>query len=196
MLQKLVIVMLQKRPKIPISAEDKAFFQEFYEENKGLLFYTAGKYAAVQADCEDIVQDALLRLMCNVKTLRELNRFQSAKYISLTVRSASLDLMKHRDTSQEVPMDETRLESMLEQDPLLCADPTDIRMELIHLKQSLSKKDWMILEGKYILGYDQEELSRIIGVSPNSIRMTLSRARAKARSILLSDSEQEEKGNG
>lgn len=188
--------MLRKRQKIPISPEDKVFFQNFYEENKGLLYYTAGKYADVPADCEDIVQDALLRLMCNVKTLRNLNRFQSAKYISLTVRSASLDLTKRRNISLEVPMDEVLLEAMLEQDPLLGTEPTDLRMELIHLKQSLSRKDWMVLEGKYILGYDQEELSKIIGVSPDSIRMTLSRARAKARSILLSDSEQEEKGNG
>ena len=184
--------MLPKQQKIPITPEDKAFFQRFYEENKGLLFYIANQYAASPADCEDITQDAALRLMGNIATLKELNRYKAAKYIALTVRSAYLDLEKRRRSTQEIPLDETVLEALLEQDPYLSRDPIDLRLELIHLKQSLSKKDWLILEGKYILGYDQEELAAILGISPDSVRMTLSRARAKARSILLSDSGKEE----
>lgn len=184
--------MLSKQPKIPMTQEDKTFFQRFYEENKGLLFYIANQYATSPEDREDIVQDAVLRLMGNLSTLKELNRFKAAKYIALTVRSAYLDLEKRRHGSQEISMDETVLEALLEQDPFLNRYPTDLRLELIHLKESLSKRDWLILEGKYILGYDQEELSKIIGISPDSVRMTLSRARAKAKSILLSDSGKEE----
>lgn len=188
-LQKMVITMAHE--KIPISPEDKQFFQQFYEENKGLLFYIANKYAASTSDCEDLVQDAVLRLMCNLSSLRGLNRYKAAKYIALTVRSAYLDLMKRRHSRQEISMDEIILEGLLEQDPLLTDQASDLRMELIHLKQSLSPKDWMLLEGKYILGYDQEELGRLLGISSDSVRMTLSRARARARSILLSDREKE-----
>lgn len=182
---------------MPISPEDKAFFQRFYEEYKGFLFYTANKYAQSPSDCEDIVQDAVLRLMYNLSSIKELNQFKAAKYIALTVRSAHLDLVKKRHGSQEISLEEAVLETILEQDPFLNRDPSsDTRLELIHLKQSLSKKDWLILEGKYLLGYDQEELSKIIGVSPDSIRMTLSRARAKARGILLSDNGKEGECDG
>ena len=45
-------------------------------------------------------------------------------------------------------------------------------------------REWILLEGKYILGYTHEELGALIGVAPNSVRMILCRAKEKARSIL------------
>ena len=188
--------MPSKQQKIPISAEGKVFFQNFYEEYKSFLYYIANKYAQTPADCEDIVQDAAIRLMCNLSSIRDLNKFKTAKYVALTVRSAWLDLIKKRHDSQEIPLNEALLEYMLEQDPLLSREPSDSKLEVIHLKQSLSPREWMILEGKYLLGYDQEELSKLVGVAPDSIRMTLSRARAKARSILLPDREKDGENHG
>ena len=52
------------------------------------------------------------------------------------------------------------------------------------LRESLSYRDWLVLEAKYYLDFTQEEIGELIGVSPNSVRMVLHRARKKARSIL------------
>ena len=183
----MIIVPLHQE-KIPISQEDNQFFQSFYEENKNFLFYIANQYTSSPADCEDIVQDAVIRLMRNIPSIRGLNHCKTAKYIALTVRSAYLDLQKRRHNQQEIPLEESVLDALLEKESLLTDNSTDLRMELILLKESLSPREWMLLEGKYILGYDQEELSELIGVTPDSIRMTLSRARAKARRILLPES--------
>lgn len=172
-----------KRPVRPLCKDDKAFFQRFYEEYKGFLYYIAKQYAPLSSDCEDIVQDSILRLMGNVDKLRNLNSGTAAKYIALTVRSAYLDAEKRKSRQQEIPTEDTILELLLEQDPFPSGQPDGTI--LAELKESLSKKDWMVLEGKYILGYSQEELGQLIGVAPNSIRMILHRARGKARMILL-----------
>ena len=185
-----------KQPKVPISPEDKLFFQEFYEEHKNFLFYIANQYTTSSADCEDVVQDAIVRLMGNISSIRQLNNNKAAKYIALTVRSTYLDLLKRRHKDREISLEESVIEALLEKESAISDTSADLRMELIHLKESLSPKEWLLLEGKYILGYDQEELSRLIGISPDSVRMTLSRVRAKARSILLSDSGREEMHHG
>lgn len=186
-----VVMMPCRQPKFPISPEDKEFFQSLYEEYKGFLYYIANQYASADADCEDIVQDAVVRLMCNAGSLRNLNKYKTAKYIALTVRSAYLDLLKRRNHCPEISLEETVMDALLEKEAGLTDPAADLRIELLNLKQSLTPKEWMLLEGKYILGYNQEELSRMIGVSPDSVRMTLSRVRAKARAILLSDTEKE-----
>ena len=69
-------------------------------------------------------------------------------------------------------------------------------MEVYQLKQTLSERDWLVLEGKYILGYSQDELSELIGVSSDSIRMILHRARKNARDILLTDTAEGGAKNG
>lgn len=181
---------------IPISPEDKHFFQGFYEEHKNFLFYIANQYTSSPADCEDVVQDAVIRLMGNISSIRELNHYKAVKYIALTVRSTYLDLLKRRHRDREIPLEESVIEALLEQESSFADTSSDLRIELIHLKESLSPREWVLLEGKYILGYDQEELARLIGVSPDSVRMTLSRVRAKARSILLTDSGKEETHHG
>lgn len=188
--------MPHKQPKIPISPEDKAFFHSFYEEYKGFLFYMANQYASIETDCEDVVQDALVRLMCNTESIRNLNKQKTAKYIALTVRSAYLDLLKRRHGGLEIPLEESVMEAVLEKEAAWSDPSAELRMELLNLKESLTPKEWMLLEAKYIQGFDQEELSRMIGVSPDSIRMTLSRVRAKARNILLSDAGKDGGSNG
>ena len=191
-----VVTMPYKQPKIPISQEEKNFFQSFYEENKGFLFYMANQYASSPADCEDVVQDTVVRLMCNIDSIKDLNKYKAAKYIALTVRSAYLDLLNRRHSGKEVSLEESIMDALLEKEDFAADASADLRMELIQLKQSLSAKEWMLLEGKYLMGYDQEELSKMLGISPDSVRMTLCRVRSKARSILLSDTGKEGGCNG
>lgn len=185
----MVIIMPRKKHIAPLTLEDKSFFQRFYEEYKGFLFYIAKQYTASQNECEDLVQDTLLRLLSNLEKLKSLDRNKTAKYIALTVKSAFLDREKQRRGSLEITLEDSLLEALQEREcPILNRDAdSHLRMELAELKQSLSARDWLVLEGKYILGYTQEELADLIGVTPDSIRMILCRARAKARKILLTD---------
>lgn len=165
--------------------DDKAFFLRFYEENKGFLFYTAQKYTDDPGDCEDIVQESILRLLKNVSTLRSLERNQTFKYIALTVRSAFLD---HRRKKHAVTVDDGMLEALLGEEQM--DSPLSAYLEIMALKQSLPPRDWMVLEGRYILGYSYEELSAQLGLTQENIRMIVSRAKGKARKLLLSDSEE------
>jgi len=169
----------------PLCPEDKIFFQNFYEEYKSFLFYIAKQYAPDLTDCEDIVQDSVLRLMGNVSSLKGLTSGATAKYIALTVRTTYLDMAKRKSRQQEIPTDTNVLEQAFMEDPLMHGEPAV--EELQSLKESLSSRDWLVLEGKYLLGYSQEELGALIGVTPDSIRMILHRARTKARNILLRD---------
>lgn len=166
--------------------EDKLFFHEFYEENKRFMYYIVRKFTAVEADCEDLLQDATLRLMHNIPTLRQLNRYKTAKYIFLTVKSAYLDSEKIRQKDTLLFLDDEELEkAMAKQMPTLGNDPAvAARIAVSRLKAELPPRDWIILEGKYLLGLSQEEISSMIGVAPNSVRMLLHRAREKAKEIL------------
>ena len=116
--------MATRGPIRPLSKEDKVFFQQFYEQYKNFLFYIARQYAPEPSDCEDIVQDSLLRLMANVSSLKKLNSGASAKYIALTVRTAYLDAEKRKCKKQEIPTEDGILQQLLERDPLYGCAPT------------------------------------------------------------------------
>lgn len=181
----------------PLSAAETEFFQNFYETYKGFIFYIANRYAENPADCEDVVQDSIIRLLCNVKVLMELNHPKTVKYIALTVKSAFLDHQRKLLMAKETDLDEEKLASLLEQSSIHAnAEQQQTKLEVYQLKQTLSQRDWQVLEGKYIMGYSQEELSELIGVSSDSIRMILHRAKKNARGILLSEADNGGNENG
>lgn len=169
--------------------DDNAFFLQFYKENKGFLYFTAQKFTDNSNDCEDVVQESVIRLLKNIHTLRELDRNRSFKYMALTVRSAFLDHQRKKHPELVISMDD--LEVLTQEEPTSdqSDDPAAIHLEVLVLKQSLSARDWMVLEGRYILGYTYEELSEQMGLTQENIRMIVSRAKEKARRLLLSGSE-------
>lgn len=173
----------------PISDSDKDFFLKFYEEHKRFLYYIARQYAPAQADCEDLVQEATLRLLNNVSSLRKINGCKTTKYIVLTIRTAFLDCEKHKHGCKALPLDDEMLETLLKAETVIADSFPEIaaRLEVERLKKSLSPRDWLVLEGKYILGYSQDELGALLGVSPDSVRMILCRARKNAQKILRND---------
>lgn len=153
----------------------------------------AQKYATDPNDCEDVVQDAVIRLLNHINTLRELDRSRTCKYVALTVRSTFLDHERKKRAAQLFPVEEQLLQTLLNAEESACRanDALSARMEILALKQSLPSRDWVVLEGRYILGYSYEELAEQLGLTQENIRMIVSRAKEKARRLLLDKS-----GNG
>lgn len=146
----------------PISTSDQAFFQKFYEDNKKFMYYIAGQYTSSHADREDIVQDAIVRLIKNISTLRKLDGCKTAKYIVLTIRAAFLDNERRKHGSITLFLDDATLEALIKTEVIISGNMPDIdaRLEVDWLKRTLTPRDWLVLEGKYIMGYSQEELGR------------------------------------
>lgn len=171
---------------IPISRDDRIFFERFYQEHKRFMYYTAKKYARTNMECEDIVQEAMIRLLKNISALREIDGCKIQKYIVLTIKASFIDMERKRNREEPVNLDDEALEALFKADLINPDEIPDVgaKLEVEKIKSEMGFREWMLLEGKYILGYTHEELGELIGVAPNSVRMILWRAKEKARSIL------------
>lgn len=172
-----------------MSHADKTFFLEFYDKHKRLLYYLAKRYTSNPEDADDLVQDALLRLIHNVSTLKELDEEKSAKYVALTVKTAFLDYEKSKHTELMMYIDNSDFERIMEKQlPALDVEhKVSIGIAISLLKETLPLRNWIILEGKYITGLSDKEIGRLIGVSASSVRMLLHRAREAAKAVLCED---------
>lgn len=171
---------------MPISFDDRVFFETIYEEYKNLMFYTARKYINSQSECEDIVQDAVERLLHNIDTIRKIPSSGLRKYIVLTIKTAYLDAERRKHGDIPVYLDDNTIEILTKKNLIPTKTWYDFAaiLDIEILKKELPMRDWTVLEGKYIMGYSQDELAQIIGVSTDSVRMIICRAKRKAREIL------------
>lgn len=181
--------MRKKKDLAPLDKADRDFFQDFFNEYKNLIYRSASTYAA-GADRDDLAQETVMRLMKNIPVLRQLTRCKAVYYIVITVRTAYIDMLRTKQDIAAVPLnDDGQLLAALGEAASADRSETDMlmRMAVRRLKEVLPERDWLVLEGKVLLGYSHEELGALLGMSPANVRAVLSRAKEKARQILRSE---------
>ena len=172
----------------PVSRDEQVFFLGFYKEKKTFIFYIAGQLVREQEcplwDREDLAQEITLRLMKNIPTLRTLNGGSQVKYIAQTAERAYIDLQRKNARVQTLPLQQPAVHPL---EATLTGDGPD--GQTCQLQEELSPRDWMALEGKYILGYSYQEIGELLNMSPDSAKTTVSRAKKRARKLLEKEGE-------
>lgn len=173
---------------VELEQSEREFMIQLFREYERLMFATARRYLPEQSACEDVIQDSLEKLMKKVPLLQSMECRVLAGYIVVTVRNTSFSCLRQRGRARErqCSLEEERvMESPA--DALSLEEQVGLserKKRLSALWPRLSREDRMLLEGKYILGYSDEELAVQLECKPASIRMKLTRARRRALQIL------------
>ena len=170
---------------LELEQTDKEFIVWLYHEYKGLMYYTAKKYISFPEEIEDILQDSIIKLIERIELLRDMEKHTLAGYIAATIRNTSFNYLKKQAQINKKTYDEEINEneqSIPLEDLLHLKERSE---QLIKVWPQLSAIDRHLLEGKYILGYSNEELAQQLGYKPSSIRMKMTRGRRCAFTLLM-----------
>ena len=166
---------------------DREFMDQMYMEFERLMFFTARQYASKTEIAEDIVQESLVRLYGKVRTMKPMKHVVLAAYIRATVRNTAINVLRKMNRERDYAADaETDAFAQADQEWVLntMMDLSGYRVLLSKIWPRLPEDDRLLLEGKYILGYSDQELAEEIGCQANSIRVKLTRARRRALAII------------
>ncbi len=171
------------------SAADTELILELYGSHKGIMYKTALDSVQNPDDLEEVIQDAILRMIRNQERLREMEQKARAVYIARTVYSAAMDHGRRiaRDRDRLIGLKDSLHvigEGSPEDDYL---ERESLALRLRYLREALRElpeTDCELLIGKYINGESDEALAERLGIRPTAMRMRLSRARQRARKII------------
>lgn len=168
---------------------DKEFMVHLYTKYENLLFYTAQKYISERGSVEDVVQESLVKLHEKKRTIKPMPEIVLASYIRSTVRNTAINILKSAGYEEDRQISTENIIDVMDEHALSLDTLMQIsryRELLSKIWPELSKEEQFLLEGKYILGYSDRELSTELCCQPSSVRMKLTRARRHALSILAS----------
>lgn len=172
--------------------DDTAYTELLYLKYKSFLFYKAGAYTKDLCAQEDIVQDAVLRLLQHIPKLRSLEPAALITYLALTVRSAALNYLsaERRDNLNADPLpDDYEMSKHIHCDTQISLEESLILSqrdnELRSAISRLSKRDQFLLTGKYFLELNNHELAEMLGVTTNGLRVLLHRAKNRMLKELM-----------
>lgn len=159
--------------------EDRDLITDFYEKYHALLYSEARKYLDITEDVEDIVYEALTKIIDKMEVFRELKPLQRVQYAVTTVKNLSYILLRRNNHFTMVSFDDLEVDIPAD-DGISAEKQVEKKLFDAHIKQiwnELDLEEKMLLEQKYILKWKDEELATSLGIQPQSVRMRLTRAK-------------------
>lgn len=165
------------------SPQDRDLMTEFFNTHRGRMYAEAWKYMNNAEDVEDMVYEALTRIIDKMDVFRNLQPTQRIVYGVTAVRNLCYIQLNRNNLHTMVSFDALEVERPLE-DTISMETMMERKLlnEQVRLVWStLSTEERMLLEQKYILRWSDEELAKELNIQPQSVRMRLTRAK---RSVL------------
>jgi RNA polymerase sigma-70 factor (ECF subfamily) len=153
------------------------------------MFNTAVRIMQDTQEAEDVMQEAFLSAFTKLDSFKGEVAFGA--WLKRIVINRSLTQLKKRKRLQEVPLEvvDHKLEDEGSGEGISQLDLTHAQVqEVLEAMSKLKANYRVILNLSLIEGYDNEEITRILNISNESCRTTISRAKSKLRKILMESS--------
>lgn len=172
-------------PYIILTIEDddeRAFMEDLYISYERLMYSEINKLLKNSWDTSDVLHTVVINLIKNISTLRGMERPQLVSYIVKAARYTALNYLRDKKKITEFPFDE---EHDVLKDEYVSFDDQMQHAELIRAAReawkTLDMRSRRILDLKYMQKKSNKEIAREFGMSTDSVRMALTRARNKLK---------------
>ena len=167
---------------------DRAFMEKLYLDHYRLMRAAARKVLMTGEAVDDVVNDALVRLIDKIPLLKGLDCYTLRAYIVSTVRNTAINWIVKRDR-------QAKHSFLMEDEALSCLPseedapdaPIMKREDAESVKRAilrLSERDRLALTMKYFDDLTDAEIAYALGVGKNSVRPMLMRARRRMREAI------------
>jgi RNA polymerase sigma-70 factor (family 1) len=148
---------------------------------KHKLFRFANRMMTNVPEAEDIVQEVFLRLWARKDRL---NEYKSIEAFAMTItKNLCLDKLKSKGYKTNELTE--RHEQQTTETPYHKMEISDSYQKVKKIIDTLPEQQRMIIHLRDIEGYEYEEISEVMNINVNTIRVNLSRARKIVREKLV-----------
>ena len=169
-------------------SEEYVFFTDLYQRYQRLMYSVAKRYAASENEAEDIMQDAVERLLKRIPKLMELPGCTLPTYLVYTVRSTAVNFKRHQNVIEKhtlpIDYDDGNTYEEPSESPQEILEREEQQRQFAAIWDQIPRADAELLYRKYILQESDEKLAEIYHCKKESIRMKLTRAKRKVISLM------------
>jgi len=148
---------------------------------KNKLYRLAKRFLVSKEEAEDTVQDVLLRLWSKKDNLEQINSIEG--FAMVITKNLCLDKLKSKRRNTE-EFSDTAL-NVIHKTPYNQTEMADSINRINEIINKLPDQQKIIIHLRDVEGYEFEEIAKVTGLTINTIRVNLSRARKKVRETVL-----------
>lgn len=165
--------------------DDRDKLIDIYNLYRGTMLYIANSILHDNHLAEDAVSEAFVRIIDNLDKIDEVNSYRTRGFVVIIVRNISLNILKKQkrielqDDFTNYSEDESSLF-----DTITANEAYD---KIVKAISKLNENYSDILYLKVQMNYSYDEISKILGISKENVRMRFGRARKALKEQLLKE---------
>ena len=140
---------------------------------KDEMYRFAKRFVMSSDEAEDVVQDLMIKFWQKKDELEQFGNFKS--YALKSVKNECLNRLKHHDVKLGFA------DLQLHRSELYKMDVNNLKEQIIGFINRLPEKQKMVIHLKDVEEYDVSEISEMLEMEENAVRVNLMRARQKVK---------------
>lgn len=169
--------------------DDRQFMTRLFVSYQRLMLSECYKVTKNPQDAEDQLQETVIKLVDKVDFLKTLDKKRLIYYIAAACRNNSINFIRRERKLDYFSIDDDSwtigskisIEAPSIEEQVVLKE--DIR-QFQDLWPTLPSKTRFLLEERYILHKTSNEIAEELGMTPESVRMAISRAKRKIRGLI------------
>jgi len=151
--------------------------ERIFRENQALVFRAAYRITGNFSDAEDVLQTVFLRMAKRGPDAEPVDNLTS--YLHRAAMNAALDVVRARQSARSVPLEglEPVLAEGAHRGPERARSSKEIREWLRGAIARLNPRSAEMFILRFFEGKENPEIARLLGTTPGTVAVTLSRAR-------------------
>ena len=169
---------------------DREFIEWIYIEYYPLMKKKAYEIVMDNSVIDDIINEAIIKLIKHIDTLKKLESHRLTSYIVYTIRSVAINFIAKRDQHNNnifYGLEDDLSVTLEDTDGICPKEAIVIKENIDELGNAISKLaeiDQEILFYKYNLEMSNKDIAHTLNISEDAVRQRLSRAKRRALKIL------------
>lgn len=159
-------------------SDDRTTVEGLYSEYGGTMLYIAKSILKDQYRAEDAVEQAFVKIIENLQKFSLENCKKTRALVVIIVRNICYNMIKDEKKENAVPLEEyENISEGAEDAPLDFAITKENYAFLISCISRLKDSYQDILSMKLFYGYADDEIAKLLGITPNNVSVRYHRAR-------------------
>lgn len=137
-------------------------------------------------DTEDVIQMVWVKLLDKVSLLRSRDTTRLVNYIIAACRNTAITYRQQKKRLAEYTYSDEKAapsEALTAHDPIW--EPEERFLALRQAWSQLDPRSQYVLRSRFLLNKTFEEMAQELGIQPKSVRMAVTRAKRKAKALIL-----------
>jgi RNA polymerase sigma factor (sigma-70 family) len=150
---------------------------------KNKLFRFALKFLGNEEEAKDIVQEVLIRVWNGGEQLKEIQNWEA--WCMRVTKNLSLDRLRVLARKQTHPLEEGHYIRHEAPTPDTSAEVEESMQKIAEIIAALPEKQRQVIHLRDVEGYSYQEISEILEIDLNQVKVTLFRARTAVREKMM-----------